>query len=153
MSSRCSNFCATCIGFMILEATSYNKRYSGLHQLQVLDITGYQSTELQASGLFVVAHRRERIRAVLRTRPHGSLRSRQFQPLGATFSQQGTNIAFRVQLLSNLSSTTSKGSGPTLTPPEKGYSRTPIVKSTEEMINANAATIRVCTSVFSKPNR
>jgi hypothetical protein len=44
---------------MILEATPYNKRYSGVHQLQVLDITGYQSTELQASGLFVVAYRRE----------------------------------------------------------------------------------------------
>ena len=56
-------------------------------------------------------------------------------------------------LLSNLSSTNSKGSGPTRTSPEKGYSRTPIVKSTWEMIKANTATISLCTSVFSKPNR
>ena len=80
--------------------------------------------------------------------------SNHFQLLGATFQSAGHgNGAFRVQLLSNLSSTTSKGSGPTLTPPEKGYSRTPIVKSTEEMIKANIATIRVCTRVLSKPNR
>jgi hypothetical protein len=37
----------------------FNKRYLSLYQLQALDTTGYQSTELQASGLFVVAHRRE----------------------------------------------------------------------------------------------
>src|SRR5215217_3108903 len=44
---------------MIPGATPYNECYSTSHQLQVLDTTGYQSTELQASGLFVVAHRRE----------------------------------------------------------------------------------------------
>jgi hypothetical protein len=55
-------------------------------------------------------------------------------------------------LLSNLSSTNSKASGPTRTSPEKGCSKTPIVKSTEEINKANAATISLCTSVFSKPN-
>jgi hypothetical protein len=35
----------------------FNKRYLSLYQLQALDTTGYQSTELQASGLFVVVHR------------------------------------------------------------------------------------------------
>jgi|SRR5215216_5303122 len=44
---------------MIPGATPYNECYSTSHQLQVLDTTGYQSTELQASGLFVVAHRKE----------------------------------------------------------------------------------------------
>jgi hypothetical protein len=56
-------------------------------------------------------------------------------------------------LLSNLSSTSSKASGPTRTSPEKGYSRRPILKRIKEMTKANAATISVCASVLSNPNR
>jgi hypothetical protein len=44
---------------MIPEATSFNECYAGPNQLQVLDAVGYQSTDLQATLLFVVVHRRE----------------------------------------------------------------------------------------------
>ena len=50
---------------MIPEVTPFKECYSDSQQLQALDTLGYQSTELQASGLFVVAHGREGIRGIL----------------------------------------------------------------------------------------
>jgi hypothetical protein len=44
---------------MIPDVISFNEWYPGPNQLQALDTLGYQSAELQASGLFVVARRRE----------------------------------------------------------------------------------------------
>jgi hypothetical protein len=44
---------------MIPSAAPFNEWYSGLHQPQVFDTLGYQSTELQTRRLFVLAHRRE----------------------------------------------------------------------------------------------
>jgi hypothetical protein len=131
--------------------------YLGTHHFQLPNLILGQRGAKPDLQRFAVSHGCQRIRAILQTRPQHSLRSYQFQPLGTPHSvsrarkpclQSSLSL-----LLSNLSSTNSKGSGPTRTPPEKGYSRTPIVKSTEEMIKANTATIRVCTSVFSKPNR
>jgi hypothetical protein len=54
---------------------------------------------------------------------------------------------------SNLSRTSSKASGPTRVPPEKGYSRLPTVKSTRAISPATAATMSLCDQVFSRPNR
>jgi hypothetical protein len=59
VSNRLSNVCAMCIGFMISIATPFKEFYADHHQIQVLDTPGYQDTELQVSGVFVVAHRRE----------------------------------------------------------------------------------------------
>src|SRR5215217_5242004 len=42
VSRRCSNFWATCIGFMIPDATPYNECYSAPYQLHALDALGYQ---------------------------------------------------------------------------------------------------------------
>jgi hypothetical protein len=56
-------------------------------------------------------------------------------------------------LLSNLSSTSSKASGPSRTVPEKGYSREPMVKSTSPITRANAATISVWVVLLSSPKR
>jgi hypothetical protein len=44
---------------MISIATPFKEFYADHHQIQVLDTPGYQDTELQVSGVFVVAHRRE----------------------------------------------------------------------------------------------
>ena len=44
---------------MISIATPFKEFYADHHQIQVLDTPGYQGTDLQASGLFVGAHRRE----------------------------------------------------------------------------------------------
>jgi hypothetical protein len=44
---------------MIPIATPFKEFYVDHHQIQVLDTPGYQGTDLQASGLFVGAHRRE----------------------------------------------------------------------------------------------
>ena len=44
---------------MIPGTASFNEWYSSLYQIQVLDTLGYQSTDLQATLLFVVVHRRE----------------------------------------------------------------------------------------------
>ena len=52
---------------------------------------GQQGTEPDLR-IYAVVHRCERIRAVLRTRPQGSLRSRQFQPVGSVLGQQGTEL-------------------------------------------------------------
>jgi hypothetical protein len=75
---------------MIPVATSFKEFYADHHQIQVLDTPGYQSAKFQAGQVFVVEHRCERIRAILQTRPQGTLGSRQFQPLGAALGQQGT---------------------------------------------------------------
>src|SRR5215208_4245757 len=48
---------------------------------------GQQGTEPDLR-IYAVAHRCERIRAILQTHPQGTLRSRQFYSLGATLSQQ-----------------------------------------------------------------
>src|SRR5919107_5570397 len=55
-----------------------------------------QDAEREAIQGFAVLHRRKRIRAVLQTRPQGSLRARQFQQLGSIFGQQGTEPFSRV---------------------------------------------------------
>jgi hypothetical protein len=44
---------------MLPSATPFKEWYTGPNQFQVLDTLGYQSTELQASRLFVVTHRCE----------------------------------------------------------------------------------------------
>jgi len=44
---------------MIPVATSFKEFYADHPQIQLLDTPGNQGTDLQASGQFVVAHRRE----------------------------------------------------------------------------------------------
>ena len=41
---------------MIPTATTFNEFFADHHQIAVLDTLGYQGTELQASGQFVIAH-------------------------------------------------------------------------------------------------
>jgi hypothetical protein len=85
-SRRCSNFCATCIRFRILDAPPFKESFSNLHELKMLDIPGYQSEKLQAGRVYAVELRCERVRAILQTRPQGTLRSHRFQPLGTVRS-------------------------------------------------------------------
>ena len=73
---------------MIPGAVPFNKWYSSSNQLQALDAVGYEGAEPDLQR-FAVAHGRKRIRAIVQTRPQGSLRSRQFQPLGATSGKHG----------------------------------------------------------------
>jgi hypothetical protein len=44
---------------MIPSATQFKELYTDHHQIQRLDTPGYQGTDLQANGLFVVAQKRE----------------------------------------------------------------------------------------------
>jgi hypothetical protein len=48
--------------------------------------------EREAIHAFAVLHRCQRIRAVLQTRPRGSLRSGQFYPLGTAFCERGAKL-------------------------------------------------------------
>ena len=59
-----------------------------------------QGTEHKPLLAFALLHRRERICAILQTRPQGSLCSNQFQPLGAIFGKQGAKPWLRVCVVS-----------------------------------------------------
>jgi hypothetical protein len=56
-------------------------------------------------------------------------------------------------LVSNLSSTSSKASGPTWAAPEKGWSMAPMVNKTSAITPASDPTISACATVFCKPKR
>ena len=84
---------------MIPSATPFKEFYVDHHQIQVLDTPGYQGTDLQASGLFVGAHRRERIRAVLQTRPRNSCRLSPYFITQAIDWELSENSALQMQRL------------------------------------------------------
>ena len=56
-------------------------------------------------------------------------------------------------LVSNLSSTSSKASGPTRAAPEKGWSMAAMVNKTSAITPASDPTISACAHVFCKPKR
>src|SRR5215207_6550840 len=71
-----------------------------LRQFKALGTARRQlGAEREPFRVIAVEHRRERIRAILQTRPQGYLCSRQLQPLGAALSQHGSGAPSRLRFL------------------------------------------------------
>jgi hypothetical protein len=63
-------------------------------------ILGQQGSKREPLQAYAVVHRRERIHAIVQTRPQSSLRSRRFQLLSAAFSEHGAKPWLRACVVS-----------------------------------------------------